>query len=118
SDEQIALFDNAGIGSKNMVKWSKDMVKGGDKAEEAWDDLFKAIKKIEDPVKQHEVMLELFKTMYEDNGNTILPLMEDMMSGTFDMNEAQKTLNDSVEDFNAQPFERIAEAMQNIKNSI
>ena len=61
-DATKGAFDALGL---NADKMTSKFAEGGDKAQEAFAEVTKALMKIEDPVKRNEIGVQLFGTKFE-----------------------------------------------------
>jgi len=105
------LLNKSREAQKSVVDLEQALISGGDKGNKAIQEVFNAIGALQDPLKQNEIGVALFGTMWEDLGpDTILAMtqIEDKMDdvvGTMDrMNEIK--------------YNSFGEAIQGIKRQL
>ena len=97
--------------NKTVDDFKQAFANGGNEAKEALKEVTTALLNMKDPVKQNQLGVELFGTMWEDLGKeTILALSD--MNGEFDA--TKKTM----EEINAVKYNSVGEALQGIGRNL
>lgn len=108
----------AGLSKKAFEDWGNAIAKGGEDGNAAFREMTQALADVENDTKRNTLGTEIFGTMWEDQGENIIDTilnMEDHLKSTGDM---QNKLNGDVEKMKADPAYRMAEAMNNVKQSL
>lgn len=108
SDTTKQGFEAAGLNAKKM---SKEFAIGGERAKEAFKKTLQGLKSIENPLKRNEAGINLFGTMWEDLGETVVLSMAD----------AEKSIDatsDAVEKLKEKKYDDIKNRMATIGRSI
>ena len=74
SDATVQGFEAAGLSAEDMAK---EFGKGGESAKKAFKETINALKKMEDPLERNTAGVNLFGTMWEDLGETVVLSMAD-----------------------------------------
>lgn len=90
SDTTKDAFSRLGLDAEAMAD---QFARGGDVAKNAFKQTVKALEKLEDPLEQNTVGVELFGTMWEDTGGEALLALADIEDGIDDTTGAMKKLD-------------------------
>lgn len=90
SDTTKDAFSRLGLDAEEMAD---QFAAGGDVAKNAFKQTVRALEKLEDPLEQNTVGVELFGTMWEDTGGEALLALADIEDGIDDTTGAMKKLD-------------------------
>lgn len=85
SDTSKSAFESIGLDAETM---EKAFGKGGDSANNALQQVLTGIAAMDDPLKQNEVGVQLFGTMWEDLGKDVVTAFGDIGKGAYDTKNA------------------------------
>lgn len=108
SDTTKEGFEAAGLGSEEMAE---KFAAGGETAKEAFRETVRALKEMDDPIKQNTAGVNLFGTMWEDLGASVV----------LSMGEAEKSIDstaDAVGELKKQKYDDLKNQMAGIGRSI
>lgn len=118
SDALSELIEGTNISADMLDSWGKAVAKGGEEGSKAMRDAAQAVSEIEDPTKKALIMVEMFGTMAEDQGNTIANTLIEMGQHMTTTAENQKELNETVAGINADPMIQLQKAIANVKTAL
>lgn len=95
SDSTNQAFKDLGLNAKAMTKAFNN---GGDEAQEAFDKVWVSLMSIQDPIKQNEIGIALFGTMWEDLGMDAISALSDVNAYTENTNVAIDKSKNSLEE--------------------
>ena len=108
SDTTKAGFEAAGLDAEEM---SEKFAAGGEVAQEAFQETIRALKSIEDPLERNTAGVNLFGTMWEDLGETVI----------LSMGDAEKSIDaatDSMEKLKKQKYDDLKNEFAQIGREI
>lgn len=108
SDTTVAGFEAIGLSADEM---SQKFGQGGDVAKEAFGQVIQALSDMEDPVQQNIAGVNLFGTMWEDLGPTVIEQLDDITSASVDTTGAMKELKEVK-------YDNLKSAMEGLGRSI
>lgn len=108
SETSRSAFKSIGL---NVDDIEKKFGAGGETASQAFKEVLVGISAIEDPLKQNEVGVQLFGTMWEDLSADVVMAMGDISDKAYDTNGA-------LEKMKEQKYDDLASAMQGIWRTI
>lgn len=107
-----------GGSEEQFRQWGVAIAQGGEKGNKAFQDMTKYLMDVEDDVARNALGVELFGTMWEDQGENIANTILNMDKHIQSADEMQKKLNDDVAKINADPAYALSTAMGNIKEAL
>lgn len=108
SDNTVLAFETLGL---NADKMGKAFSGGGETANKAMKEVMKQISAIKDPMKQNEIGVLLFGTMWEDLEGTV-------MNSLTNMNDTFKDTSKTLGDMNKIKYDDLGSALQGIKRQV
>lgn len=108
SDTTVAGFEAIGLSADEM---SQKFGQGGDVAKEAFGQVIQALSDMEDPVQQNIAGVNLFGTMWEDLGPTVIEQLNNITSASVDTTGAMKELKEVK-------YDNLKSAMEGLGRSI
>ncbi|MEY9973172.1 CRISPR/Cas system CMR subunit Cmr6 (Cas7 group RAMP superfamily) [Lysinibacillus sp. RC46] len=118
SNAQKDAIKDAGLSQKAFEDWGNAIAKGGEDGNAAFREMTQALDEVDDQTARNALGVEIFGTKFEDQGDNIIDTilnMEDHLKSAGDM---QSKLNGDVDKMKADPAYRLAEAMNNVKQSL
>lgn len=109
SDTTKDAFTRIGLDAETMAD---QFAAGGDVAKNAFKQTVKALEKLEDPLEQNTVGVELFGTMWEDTGGEALLALADIEDGIDNTTGAMKKLDQVNSDNLNNKFETLGRTIQ------
>jgi len=117
TNAQKEAVEGAGFTEQKFIDLGIAIAKGGDEGNKAFQEMTKMLMSVEDETSRNALGVEIFGTMWEDQGenisNTILN-MSDHMKTASDM---QNKLNGDVDKLNADPAYALSKAIGNVKEA-
>lgn len=95
SDSTRQAFKDLGLNADQMTKAFGE---GGEKAQEAFDKMWTSLASLEDPIKQNEIGVALFGTMWEDLGYDAISALSDINAYSENTNVAIDKSKNSLEE--------------------
>ena len=91
SKTTVEGFEVLGLNADEMAA---KFAAGGDSARQAFDQVITALAEMEDPLAQNTAGVNLFGTMWEDLGPTVVTQLKDVTNSTLDASGAMENLKD------------------------
>lgn len=118
STSMIDALQIIGGSEEQFRKWGVAIAQGGEKGNQAFQDMTQYLMNVEDDVARNALGVELFGTMWEDQGENIANTILNMDKHIQSADDMQKKLNDDVAKINADPAYALSTAMGNIKEAL
>jgi phage-related minor tail protein len=109
------LLANTEISTKQFQEWGKAVSEGGTTGREAMQEAAQALLEVEESTTRNALGVQMFGTMWEDQGTNITDTILNMDSHMMSAKENQDALNQSVEGLNADPAVKMQQAMADLK---
>jgi phage-related minor tail protein len=109
------MLKDAGIAEQQITKWGKAVAKGGADGRKAMVDVAKALNGVRDETLKNTLGVQIFGTMYEDQGQNIIDTLINAEKKTIDLRKNQEQLNDAIQKMGADPMVRLSEAAQTLQ---
>jgi phage-related minor tail protein len=106
------------ISSKQMKDWGKAVSEGGEVGKQAMAEIAKTLSGIDDEVIKNTLGVEIFGTMYEDQGQNILDTLLNAKDKVVNLKVNQDELNESAEKLDADPAVKMKKAVTDLKTSM
>ena len=114
-DETTAnMLKGTGISTKQLQKWGKAVASGGDEGKQAMQEVAKALDGIDNQTLKNQLGVQLFGTMYEDQGQNIIDTLLNADDATVSLEEGQKGVNEAIAAMDADPAVQMQQAMHNM----
>ncbi|MDO3374689.1 tape measure protein [Bacillus paranthracis] len=98
--------------------WGKAIAKGGEEGKQAFVDMVKWLDQIEDADLKEAIGVELFGTMWEDQGQKIINTILQTEQKQADLKQGIDDLQQSVNKTDASPMVKLKEAMNDLKEAL
>lgn len=106
-----------GGSEEQFRQWGVAIAQGGEKGNKAFQDMTQYLMNVEDDVARNALGVELFGTMWEDQGENIAATILNMNDHIKTADEMQKNLNADVAKLDADPMYALQTAMGNLKEA-
>ncbi|MEA0556080.1 hypothetical protein U1P98_18670 [Lysinibacillus irui] len=118
STSMIDALQIIGGSEEQFRKWGVAIAQGGEKGNKAFQDMTQYLMNVEDDVARNVLGVELFGTMWEDQGENIANTILNMDKHIQSADDMQKKLNEDVAKINSDPAYVLSTAMGNIKEAL
>ncbi|MFJ3386617.1 hypothetical protein [Lysinibacillus sp. NPDC086135] len=108
----------AGLSAKAFEDWGTAIAKGGEDGNAAFREMTQALADVEDDTKRNTLGTEIFGTMWEDQGDNIIDTILNMENHLKSADDMQSKLTEDTKKMESDPAYRLAEAMNNVKQSL
>ncbi|EKN68075.1 replication protein [Schinkia azotoformans] len=109
------LIEGTNISSEQLQKWGRDVAKGGEDGSIAMNEIANALNSIEDETKKNLIGVQIFGTMYEDQGQNVIDTLLNANAEIVDLKQNQEGLNDTISKIDADPVVKMKQAMSDLK---
>lgn len=117
-DAMKELLEGTDISAKQLQQWGEDVAKGGEDGKQAMSDVATALADVEDETKRSQIGVEIFGTMYEDQGQAITDVLINAKDATVDLKDGTDGVADSVAKMDANPAVLLKQAMNDVKTAL
>lgn len=104
------LLEQAGIATQQMQEWGQAVAKGGEGGRKAMLEVADALSSIEDETLRNALGVEIFGTMWEDQGDNIIETLQGMSDHMGDASQNQEKLNNMMDVMNSDPMVALKDA--------
>jgi phage-related minor tail protein len=111
------LLAGTGISAKQMQEWGKAVAKGGEDGSKAMREIAAALNNVDDETKKNLLGVQIFGTMYEDQGQNIIDTLLNAKNVTVDFRANQEQLNSAVSKMDASPAVKLQQAFADLKTA-
>ncbi|PRT29454.1 tape measure protein [Bacillus thuringiensis] len=98
--------------------WGKAIAKGGEEGKQAFVDMVKWLDQIQDADLKEAIGVELFGTMWEDQGQKIINTILQTEQKQADLKQGIDDLQQSISKTDASPMVKLKEAMNDLKEAL
>lgn len=112
------LLSGTDISAKQLQEWGKAVAAGGEGGTKAMQDMALALQGVDDKTKQNALGVQLFGTIYEDQGQNILDTLINAKDATVDLKAGQDELNASTAKLNADPAVQMKQAFSDMQTAL
>lgn len=109
------IIDGTDLSAEQFMKWGEAVAKGGEGGSKAMSDIAAALNNVEDETKKNALGVEVFGTIYEDQGQNIIDTLLNAKGATVDLKDGQEELNEATERLNDDPAIKLSQAMTDLK---
>ncbi|WP_217580428.1 hypothetical protein [Lysinibacillus sp. GbtcB16] len=118
STSMVDALQIIGASEEQFRLWGVAIAQGGEKGNKAFQDMTQYLMNVEDDVARNVLGVELFGTMWEDQGENIAATILNMNNHMQSADDMQKRLNDDIAKINADPAYTLSTAMGNLKEAL
>lgn len=112
------LLEQAGISTQQMQEWGQAVAKGGEGGRKAMLDVVDALVSIEDETLRNALGVEIFGTMWEDQGDNIIETLQGMSDHLGDASQNQEKLNNMMDVLNSDPMVALKDAALELSKAL
>lgn len=112
------LLEQAGIATQQMQEWGQAVAKGGEGGRKAMLEVADALSSIEDETLRNALGVEIFGTMWEDQGDNILETLQGMSDHMGDASKNQEKLNSLMDVMNSDPMVALKDAALELSKAL
>ncbi len=112
------LLEQAGIATQQMQEWGQAVAKGGEGGRKAMLEVADALSSIEDETLRNALGVEIFGTMWEDQGDNILETLQGMSDHMGDASKNQEKLNNMMDVMNSDPMVALKDAALELSKAL
>lgn len=98
--------------------FGKAIAKGGEEGARAFSDMAAWLDTIEDATLRETIGVELFGTMYEDQGDKIPKILQGIYVSQQEVAKGQKDINDKNKELNTDPMIELRQAVSDVKEAL
>ena len=99
------------ISAQQVQAWGQAMNEGGEKGKQAMMDVAIALAGVEDDTKRNELGVQMFGTMWEEQGKAITDTIIGAKDQTGNLAENQKMLNEDIAKLDSSPQQQLNQAL-------
>jgi phage-related minor tail protein len=108
------LLSGTDISAKQMQEWGNAVAKGGEGGSKAMQEIAKELQGIDDETKKNALGVQIFGTIYEDQGQNIIDTLLNAKGATVNLKDGQDQLNDATSKLNADPAIKMKQAISDL----
>jgi phage-related minor tail protein len=112
------LLKKTDISSKQVQTWGQAVAKGGEDGSKAMTEIAKALNGVENETLKNSLGVQIFGTLYEEQGQNIIDTLLNAQNATVDLKANQDQLNESTAKLNADPAVQLQQAFSNLKSAL
>ncbi|PEJ48217.1 hypothetical protein CN692_24225 [Bacillus sp. AFS002410] len=112
------LLEGTKISTDQLQKWGKAIAEGGKGGQLAMQEVGQALSNVKDKTTQNALGVQLFGTMWEDQGSNILETLGGMKSNLATAKENQQALNDTTKQMDENPQVRLNKAIADMNTAL
>jgi phage-related minor tail protein len=112
------IIEGTDLSASQFMEWGKAVASGGENGKKAMQDIALALKNVEDDTTRNALGVQIFGTMWEDQGTNITDTLLGMNDHLTTAVENQESLNDSISRLDADPAVQFQQAMMDLKTAL
>lgn len=112
------LVDGTDISTKKLQKWGEAVAAGGEGGSQAMVEIATALNGVDDETKKNLIGVQLFGTIYEDQGQNIIDTLLNAKNSTVDLKDSQDQLNESTSKLDASPAVAMQQALSDMQTAL
>ncbi|WP_107951368.1 tape measure protein [Lysinibacillus parviboronicapiens] len=98
--------------------WGKAVAKGGEEGSKAFSEMAQWLSQIEDATLREAIGVEIFGTMWEDQGDSIVSVLKDVASGQVTVAEGQEKIQEMTDQLDSDPMTELRQAVSDVKEAL
>jgi phage-related minor tail protein len=111
------LLAKTGISKTQLEQWGQAVAKGGEGGSKAMVDVATALNGVKDQTLKNQLGVQLFGTIYEDQGQNIIDTLLNAKNKTVDLKANQDQLNESAKQLDSDPAVEFHQALTDIQTA-
>lgn len=112
------LLTNTQISTQQLQTWGQAVAAGGEAGRTAMQEVAQALISIKDETTRNALGVQIFGTMWEDQGTNITDTILNMENHLATARENQDALNRAVEELDSDPAVRLQQAFKDLKSAL
>lgn len=112
------LLANTEISTQQLQEWGQAVAEGGEKGNQAMQEVAQAIMEVDDETTRNALGVQIFGTMWEDQGTNITETLLGMNDHLTNVKDNQDQLNESINTLNADPAVQMQKALSDMKEAL
>lgn len=112
------LLEGTGISTAQLQTWGQAVATGGEQGKKAMFEVAQALAGIKDETKRNALGVEIFGTLWEDQGTNISETILNMNKHLGDAKKSQDEFNESVAKINDNPAVKLNKALGDLKTAL
>jgi len=112
------LLTNTQISTQQLQTWGQAVAAGGEAGRTAMQEVAQALISIKDETTRNALGVQIFGTMWEDQGTNIIDTILNMENHLATARENQDALNRAVEELDSDPAVRLQQAFKDLKSAL
>ncbi|RII32129.1 replication protein [Clostridium chromiireducens] len=112
------LLKNTSISQQQLQSWGQAVAKGGEDGTKAMQEVAQALTNVSDDTTRNALGVQLFGTMWEDQGSNITNTLLGMNDHLMSTEENQNKLNSATESLNSNPIIQMQTAISNLMTAL
>ncbi|AUZ29820.1 phage tail tape measure protein [Bacillus paralicheniformis] len=112
------LLEGTNISAKQLQKWGQEVAKGGEGGAQAMQEIAKALNGVDNETQKNLLGVQIFGTMYEDQGQNIIDTLLNAENQTVSLKENTDGLNSSVQSLDSSPAVLMQQAFNDIQTAL
>lgn len=112
------LISGTSISAKQLTEWGTAVSKGGKEGSEAMVEIAKALQGVDNETKKNLIGVQVFGTLYEDQGENIIDTILNAKDATVDLRKNQELLNETTSRLDEDPLVELEEAGKDLKEAL
>ncbi|MCM3053668.1 phage tail tape measure protein [Caldibacillus thermoamylovorans] len=117
-DATSQMLEGTNISADQLQSWGQSVAKGGEDGKKAMQDVAQALMGISDETKRNQLGVQIFGTMWEDQGTNITETLLNMNDHMTTAKENQDKLNESVKKVDSSPTVEFKKALNDLKTAL
>ncbi|MFS0591711.1 DUF2207 domain-containing protein [Cytobacillus horneckiae] len=109
------VLEKTKISEDQVKKWGKAVAAGGEEGKNAMFEVAKALSEVKDETVRNEIGVQLYGTMWEDQGSKIIDTLVNAEKGTADLGKGVENLGEKTEAIDETPMVELSKAMGEMK---
>lgn len=112
------LLKNTSISQEQLQAWGQQVAQGGEVGTQAMQEVAQALASVSDDTTRNALGVQLFGTMWEDQGNNITDTLLTMNDHLTTAEDNQNALNDATSNLNSDPMIQMKTAVSNLLTAL
>lgn len=112
------LIAGTSISANQLTEWGNAVSKGGKEGSAAMVEIAKALNGVDNETKKNLIGVQIFGTLYEDQGQNIIDTILNAKDATVDLRKNQELLNETTSRLDEDPIVELKEAGTELKEAL
>ncbi|WML38707.1 hypothetical protein RCG19_16080 [Neobacillus sp. OS1-2] len=112
------IIEGTDLSASQFMEWGKAVASGGEGGKKAMQEVASALLNIKDETTRNALGVQIFGTLWEENGTKITDTILNAEKNTGDLKANQDLLNESVKALDSDPAVQLQTALSNMQTSL